>query len=108
MSLKTESRTLESPTTTRLGAHPDGSGASFGLFSSVADAVELCLFDDAGQETRWGLEQGEGFVWQGYLPDATAGTAVRLSCARPVGPVAGRALQPGEAAVGPVCPCGCR
>ena len=73
MSLKTEGRTLESPTTTRLGAHPDGSGASFGLFSSVADAVELCLFDDAGQETRWGLEQGEGFVWQGYLPDAQPG-----------------------------------
>ena len=73
MSLKTESRTLEAPTTTRLGAHHDGSGASFGLFSSVADAVELCLFDDAGQETRWGLEQGEGFVWQGYLPDAQPG-----------------------------------
>ena len=46
MSLKTESRTLGSPTVTRLGAHHDGSGASFGLFSSVADAVELCLFDD--------------------------------------------------------------
>ena len=73
MSLKTESRTLGSPTVTRLGAHHDGSGASFALFSSVADAVELCLFDDAGQETRWGLEQGEGFVWQGYLPDAQPG-----------------------------------
>ena len=58
---------------TQLGAHHDGSGASFGLFSSVADAVELCLFDDAGQETRWGLEQGDGFVWQGYLPDAQPG-----------------------------------
>ena len=73
MSLKTESRPLKSPATTLLGAHHDGSGASFGLFSSVADAVELCLFDDAGQETRWSLEQGDGFVWQGYLPDAQPG-----------------------------------
>ena len=34
-----------------LGARYDGGGASFALFSSVADAVELCLFDEAGVET---------------------------------------------------------
>jgi pullulanase/glycogen debranching enzyme len=36
-----------------LGAHYDGSGATFALFSSVADAVELCLFDDTGNESYW-------------------------------------------------------
>ena len=35
-----------------LGATFDGSGTNFALFTSVADAVELCLFDDAGTEQR--------------------------------------------------------
>lgn len=52
MSVKTTSRALESPAAAPLGAHHDGTGASFALFSSVAEAVELCLFDDSGAETR--------------------------------------------------------
>ena len=55
-----------------LGAHYDGDGASFALFSSVAEQVELCLFDDE-VESRWNLEQGEGFVWEGYVPDVAPG-----------------------------------
>ena len=47
------------PTHPRLGAHHDGAGTSFALFSSVADAVELCLFDEAGRETRRSLEAEE-------------------------------------------------
>ena len=35
-----------------LGATYDGSGVNFALFSEAADCVELCLIDDAGQETR--------------------------------------------------------
>jgi glycogen operon protein len=49
---------LEAPSTAPLGAHHDGRGASFALFSSVADVVELCLFDDSGKETRWALRPG--------------------------------------------------
>ena len=55
---------LEPATAAPLGAHYDGDGASFALFSSVAEQVELCLFDDE-VESRWSLEQGEGFVWEG-------------------------------------------
>ena len=64
---------LDTPAVARLGAHYDGDGAAFALFSSVADAVELCLFDDAREETRWRLQPGDGFVWQGYLPDVRPG-----------------------------------
>ena len=93
MSVKTVSRALESPSgDVRLGAHYDGNGATFALFSSVAEAVELSLFDDSGRETRWSLQQGEGFVWQGYLSDGAAGSALRLSRAWPVGPGFGRSL----------------
>ena len=80
MSLKTESRTLASPTATRLGAHHDGSGASFGLFSSVADAVELCLFDDAGQETRWGLERARGLSGRGISPTQSRDSTTAFVC----------------------------
>jgi isoamylase len=61
-----------------LGATFDGAGTNFALFSEVADAVELCLFDgdnaDAGGgkgnagETRVALTEREGSVWHGYLP----------------------------------------
>ena len=33
-----------------LGATYDGSGTNFSFFSSIAEAVELCLFDDADSE----------------------------------------------------------
>ena len=50
-----------------LGAHHDGEGVSFALFSSVADAVELCLFDESGHERRLGLECSDASRWQGYV-----------------------------------------
>jgi pullulanase/glycogen debranching enzyme len=36
------------------GARLDDCGVSFAVFSSVADAVEVCLFDDAGTEKSVG------------------------------------------------------
>ena len=35
-----------------LGATFDGTGTNFALYSEVADAVDLCLFDNEGQERR--------------------------------------------------------
>ena len=51
-----------------LGATYDGAGTNFALFSEVAEQVELCLFDDDGNETRTRLHEVDGFVWHGYLP----------------------------------------
>jgi isoamylase len=51
-----------------LGAAYDGGGTNFALFSEVADRVELCLFDDTGNETRIDLPEREALVWHGYLP----------------------------------------
>ena len=56
-----------------LGATWDGWGSNFALFSEVAEAVELCLFDDAGDETRVELSEVDGFVWHGYLPAISPG-----------------------------------
>ena len=54
-------------TTIPLGARTDSDGTSFAVFSSVAQAVELCLFDDEGQETRRALEADEGYVWRAHV-----------------------------------------
>src|SRR2546426_1549746 len=56
-----------------LGAHYDGMGTNFSLFSSVADRVELCLFDEAGAETRVDLVEQTALCWHGYLPNIGPG-----------------------------------
>ena len=56
-----------------LGATWDGWGTNFALFSEAAEAVELCMFDDAGAETRVALTEVDGFVWHGYLPSISPG-----------------------------------
>ena len=33
-----------------LGAHYDGKGVNFALFSAHASKVELCIFDESGSE----------------------------------------------------------
>ena len=52
-----------------LGATYDGTGTNFSLFSSVADKVELCLFDLNDKETRIELPEVTGYCWHGYLPE---------------------------------------
>jgi len=56
-----------------LGATYDGVGTNFALFSEVAESVEICLFDEAGVETRCALPEVDGFVWHGYLPNVGPG-----------------------------------
>jgi glycogen operon protein len=51
-----------------LGAHWDGTGTNFSVFSEVASRVELCLFHDDGSEERVNLPEQTAFCWHGYLP----------------------------------------
>ena len=51
-----------------LGATFDGTGTNFALYSSVAEKVELCLFDENMVETRVALTEVDAFVWHAYLP----------------------------------------
>ena len=48
-----------------LGATYDGVGTNFALYSAVAEAVELCLFDGDGTEKRIPLPEVDAFVWHG-------------------------------------------
>jgi isoamylase len=59
-----------------LGATWDGSGVNFALFSEDAEAVELCLFDQAygaPEVERIRLRERTDFVWHVYLPEARPG-----------------------------------
>jgi glycogen operon protein len=56
-----------------LGAHPEGDGVNFALFSAHAEKVELCLFAPDGHERRLTLPEREGDIWQGFVPGLAAG-----------------------------------
>ena len=101
MSVKTTNRAQKVPAAAPLGARHDGRGATFALFSSVADGVEVCLFDDAGAETRWALDQGDGFVWQGYLPDVAPGQRYGFRVHGPWDPAAGVRCNPAKLLLDP-------
>ncbi len=51
-----------------LGATWDGNGTNFSVFSEVASRVELCLFDDSGQQEIVRLPEVTAFCWHGYVP----------------------------------------
>jgi isoamylase len=57
-----------------LGTTVDDGGTNFALFSANATAVDLCLFDDKGTETRVPLHESTFQVWHGYVPGVGAGT----------------------------------
>ena len=68
-----------------LGAHFDGKGINFAVFSAHAQAMDLCLFDSHGiQElARLRLRGRTGDIWHGYLPNAQPGLVYGLRASGP-------------------------
>ena len=88
-------------TTYPLGATYDGVGTNFALFSSVAERVELCLFDDAGAEERVHLHERDAFVWHGYLPGVGPGRRYGYRVHGPYDPAAGHRCNPAKLLLDP-------
>jgi isoamylase len=84
-----------------LGATWDGWGTNFALFSEVADRVELCLFDEAGTETRVALTEMDGFVWHGYLPAISPGQRYGYRVHGPYDPRRGCRCSPSKLLLDP-------
>ncbi|RMI13180.1 glycogen debranching protein GlgX [Cellulomonas triticagri] len=84
-----------------LGATYDGSGTNFALFSGVAERVELCLFDDAGNETRIDLPEVDAFVWHGYLPALQPGQRYGYRVHGPYDPAQGHRCDPAKLLLDP-------
>jgi glycogen debranching enzyme GlgX len=51
-----------------LGATPRDGGINFAVASSVAEAAEVCLFDEAGHQNRFRLPDYDGGAWHGFVP----------------------------------------
>jgi isoamylase len=84
-----------------LGATYDGAGTNFGLFSEVAQRVELCLFDDDGVESRVDLHEVDGFVWHAYLPGVGPGQRYGYRVHGPYDPAAGQRCNPAKLLLDP-------
>ncbi|GAA2633372.1 glycogen debranching protein GlgX [Paractinoplanes durhamensis] len=84
-----------------LGATYDGGGTNFALFSELADRVELCLFDDDGNETRVDLPEREALVWHGYLPRIVPGQRYGYRVHGPYDPSAGLRCNPNKLLLDP-------
>jgi isoamylase len=84
-----------------LGATYDGTGTNFALFSEVAERVELCLFDEAGDETRIDLPERDAFVWHGYLPNVGPGQRYGFRVHGPYDPENGHRCNPSKLLLDP-------
>lgn len=84
-----------------LGATPDPKGTNFAVFSEHGTAVTLCLFDDAGNETRHPLLDRSAHVWHGYLPGVGPGQRYGYRVDGPFDPKAGHRFNPYKLLIDP-------
>lgn len=84
-----------------LGAFWDGKGTNFALFSEHATLVELCLFDEQGQETRLPLTEVNNFVWHGYAAWIGPGQRYGFRVHGPFDPKAGNRFNPHKLLIDP-------
>ncbi|MGE8497482.1 MAG: glycogen debranching protein GlgX [Pseudomonas sp.] len=86
-----------------LGATWDGLGVNFALFSAHATRVELCLFDDQGNEEieRIELPEYTDEIWHGYLPDARPGQVYGYRVYGPYEPEAGHRFNHNKLLIDP-------
>ena len=57
----------------RLGSHPVSGGVDFALWAPAADAVDVVLVDEQGQEVSFSLAHREGPIWHGHLTGVKVG-----------------------------------
>ena len=84
-----------------LGAHYDGAGVNFSIYSQVADKVELCLFDDQVRETRIEMTEQNSYVWHNYLPGIQPGQRYGYRVYGPYDPNRGLRCNPNKLLLDP-------
>ena len=85
-----------------LGVTPDASGANVAVFSAHAEAIELCLFDDADEEiARIKLPARSGDVFHGYVEGLKEGQRYGFRAYGPDAPEAGHRFNPAKLLVDP-------
>ncbi len=84
-----------------LGARCDAGGAHFAVYSSGAEAVELCLFDADGRQTCYTLPGETDGVWHGYLPGCQQGQRYGYRVHGPWAPGSGLRFNPSKLLIDP-------
>ena len=85
-----------------LGAKWDGTGVNFSIFSEHAEAIDLCLFNEAGEETeRIRLPECTAFVWHGYIQGISPGQHYGYRVHGPWNPEQGDRFNPNKLLVDP-------
>jgi len=85
-----------------LGAHWDGQGVNFALYSSAAQAIELCLFDASAQQVQcFQLTEMQDGVWTGYLPGCEPGQRYGYRAHGPWAPFDGLRFNPSKLLIDP-------
>src|SRR4051812_2792639 len=85
------------------GAHWDGEGVNFALFSAHATRVELCLFDPSGEHetARIELPEYRDEIWHGYLPGVRPGQIYGFRVHGPYKPEEGHRFNPNKLLLDP-------
>jgi len=87
-----------------LGAHWDGHGVNFSLYSENAKAVELCLFhspDDPKEFERIRLREKTHHIWHAYVPELKPGQLYGYRVHGPYEPEAGHRFNPNKLLIDP-------
>ena len=87
-----------------LGATWDGSGVNFAIFSENAQAVDLCIFDEAygaPEVARIRLREQTDYVWHAYLPEARPGMMYGYRVCGPYDPQNGDRFNPNKLLLDP-------
>jgi len=93
---------IEAGSPDNLGPTPDQDGTNFALFSSIAEKVELCLFDSDGRQTTIHILPGhDDGVWHGYLPGCAPGQRYGFRVHGPYDPDRGLRCNPSNLLIDP-------
>ena len=66
--------TEPNPVPSRLGVFRSGDGLDVSVVARGASGVDMCIFDEAGAETRYALIGPHTGIWHGHVPGFGAGT----------------------------------
>jgi glycogen operon protein len=85
------------------GATWDGKGTNFSVFSEHATKVEVCFFDESGENEidRQELPEYTNQIWHGYMPNVRPGARYGLRVYGPYEPENGHRFNPNKLLLDP-------
>ncbi len=84
-----------------LGAIWDGGGTNFSIFSEHAERVEVCLFDEDGEESRVQMSRRTALNWHCYVPGVSPGQRYGYRVHGPYAPLRGHRFNASKLLIDP-------